>query len=175
MPFGGSLIDAANQDIGAKRGDKCDDDEPSPSTPLVHVGNLLLFLSFGFKQGRVSSQLEKQVGEVDGKQDDRGATREDEETFERRVGRVGSAIFHERQQSLLDAGIRIVHFGCVVCGACQELPSVQRKIGRLTGGGQNQSNASQRHERRARLSRSRLKSRLGKVETSPIERLQPRT
>lgn len=95
MPLSSGLVDTSNKDIGAESSDNSNDDEPSTSTPLIHVGDLFLILSFGLKQGRVGLQLEEQVGEVDGKENDGGTSRKDQETSERAVGWVWCAILKE--------------------------------------------------------------------------------
>jgi hypothetical protein len=95
MPLGSGLVDTSNQDIGTESGDDSDDDEPSTSTPLIHVGDLFLILSFGFKQGRVRFQLEEKVGEVDGEKDNGGTSRKDQKTSERAIGWVWCSILKE--------------------------------------------------------------------------------
>ena len=90
-----SLVDTSNEDIGTESSDNSDDDEPSTSTPLVHVRNLFLILSLGLKQGRVGLQLEEKVGEVDGKEDNGGTSRKDQKTSEGVVGWVGCSVLKE--------------------------------------------------------------------------------
>jgi hypothetical protein len=95
MPLSSGLVDTSDKDIGTEGSDNSDDDEPSTSTPLIHVGDLFLILSLGFKQGRVGFQLEEKVGEVDGKENDGCTSRKDQETSERAVGWVWCAILKE--------------------------------------------------------------------------------
>ena len=95
MPLSGSLVDTSNEDIGAESSDDSDDNEPSTSTPLIHIGDLLFILSLGFKQGRVGLQLEEKVGEVDGKEDDGGTSREDQETSKGAVGWIRCSVLKE--------------------------------------------------------------------------------
>jgi hypothetical protein len=109
MPLSSGLVDTSDEDVGTESSDDSDDDEPSTSTPLIHVGDLFLILSLGFKQGRVGFQLEEKVGEVDGKENDGGTSRKDQETSERAVGWVWCAILKELEEVL-----GIVQFGCVV-------------------------------------------------------------
>jgi hypothetical protein len=109
MPLSSGLVDTSDKDIGTESSDNSDNDEPSTSTPLIHVGNLLLILSLGLKQGRVGLQLEEQVGEVDGKEDNGGTSRKDQETSEGAVGWVGCSVLKELEEVL-----GIVQLGCVV-------------------------------------------------------------
>jgi hypothetical protein len=95
MPLSSGLVDTSNQNVGTESSDNSDDDEPSTSTPLIHVGDLFLILSLGLKQSRVGFQLEEKVGEVDGKEDNGGTSRKDQETSERAVGWVWCAILKE--------------------------------------------------------------------------------
>ena len=95
MPLSSGLVDTSNQNVGTESSDNSDDDEPSTSTPLIHVGDLFLILSLGLKQSRVGFQLEEKVGEVDGKENDGGTSRKDQETSERAVGWVWCAILKE--------------------------------------------------------------------------------
>lgn len=92
MPLSSSLVDTSNQDVGTESGDDSDDNEPSTSTPLIHVGNLLLILSLGFEQGRVRLQLEEQVGEVDREEDDGCTSGKNQKTAERVVGWVWRSV-----------------------------------------------------------------------------------
>jgi hypothetical protein len=109
MPLSSGLVDTSDKDIGTESSDNSDNDEPSTSTPLIHVGNLLLILSLGLKQGRVGLQLEEQVGEVDGEEDDGGTSGKDQKTFERAVGWIRRTILKELHQFL-----GVVELGSVV-------------------------------------------------------------
>lgn len=114
VPFLGGFIDTSDQDIGAKGGNDGNDNEPDSSTVLIHVGDFFLFVALLLEQGSVRSKLEVQIGNVDGKEDDGCASGKDQETSERSIRWVGSAILEQVLQGLLGLGTDIAQLGSVV-------------------------------------------------------------
>ena len=95
MPLSCGLVDTSDQDVGTKGSDNSNNDKPSSSTPLIHVRDFFLILSLSFKQGGMRFQLEEKVGEVDGKEDNGGTSREDQKTSKGVVGWVGCSVLKE--------------------------------------------------------------------------------
>lgn len=153
VPLLGSLVDAANKNVGAEGGDNGHNEEPHASAVLVHLGDLLLLL-LALEETRVGAELEDKVRNVGAEEHEGGTTREDKQVAGRHRLSGGDAL--QPSSEVVTISLR----GVVLTSASSSYTCARQ----LTGGRDNEGDAREGKKRRASLRGSDLKRRLVEVE-----------